>query len=117
MFKCCNSWKLYIHIHIGGFGDENGNIIEDIESQTKQCFVLKSRLKAAGASLEDVIKINVLLKNTDLEKRQERFRKMKEIYRNYFQKGKYPVRTEWFTEFLDDKCLIQINAVAYRDQI
>ncbi len=101
--------------HTGGFVDENGNIIEDIEGQTKRCFeTLKSRLKAAGASLEDVIKINVLLKNTDLEKRQECFKKMREIYRSYFQKGKYPARSAWFTEFLDDECLIQIDAIAYK---
>jgi 2-iminobutanoate/2-iminopropanoate deaminase len=102
--------------HIGGFIDENGNTIDDIEGQTKQCFeTLKARLAAADASLNDVIKINVFLKNADLEKRQENFKKMREIYRGYFEKGKYPVRTALFTEFLDDKCLIQIDAIAYRD--
>lgn len=39
---------------------------------------------------------------------------MKEVYRGYFEKGKYPVRTGWFTEFLDDRYLIQIEAIAYR---
>ena len=49
--------------HIGGFIDENGNTIDDIEGQTKQCFeTLKARLAAADASLNDVIKINVFLK-------------------------------------------------------
>ncbi len=101
--------------HIGGFVDKNGNIIGDIESQTKQCFEnLKEKLTVANSSLKDVIKVNVLLKNSDLEKRQENFKKMKEVYRGYFEKGKYPVRTGWFTEFLDDTCLIQIDAIAYR---
>jgi 2-iminobutanoate/2-iminopropanoate deaminase len=102
--------------HIGGFIDKDGNTIDDIEGQTKQCFeTLKTRLAAADASLNDVIKINVLLKNTDLEERQESFKKMREIYRGYFKKGRFPVRTALFTEFLDDKCLIQIDATAYKD--
>ncbi|MFX1281966.1 MAG: RidA family protein [Promethearchaeota archaeon] len=101
--------------HIGGFIDKNGNAIDDIEDQTKQCFeTLKARLAVADASLNDVIKINVYLKNADLKKRQENFKKMREIYRGNFEKGKYPVRTALFTEFLDDKCLIQIDAIAYR---
>ncbi len=94
--------------HVGGYDAEASRWPETIEGQTRQCFATLSRyLAAAGATLDDVVRINVLLKRT------EDFQGMREVYRHQFANG-YPVRTAWFTEFLDEECLIQIDAVAYK---
>jgi 2-iminobutanoate/2-iminopropanoate deaminase len=94
--------------HHGGFLDHDGNSLESVEKQTEQCFKkLERTLEAAGATLSDVVKTTVLLKNA------RDFGKMNDVYRRQFTDG-YPARTTIVTEFLDAACLIQIEAVAYR---
>ncbi len=106
--SCVKAGDFIYTSHHAGFLDEDGNIIEGIEAQTEQCFKnLGKTLEAAGASFNDVVKTTVLLKNT------EDFRKMKEVYRRYFNEG-FPARTGIFTDFLDSACLIQIDMVAYK---
>ena len=67
---------------------------------------LKRTLVAAGSGLDQVVQVNVFLRN------KEDFRKMREIYRRFF-KNNYPARTAIFTDFLDSYCLIQMDAIAY----
>ena len=97
--------------HISGIHpDEDGNWTwpESIEEQTEQCFKkLKRTLAAAGVTINDVVKMTVLLKDT------KDFSAMNDVYRRQFTDG-YPARTGMFTEFLDPECLIQIDAVAYK---
>lgn len=97
---------IYTSYH-GAIVDEEGKLLTDIESQTEYTFKeLKKSLAHADASLDDVIKTTVLIKN------KEDFRKMVSIYRNQF-KTDFPARTTFITDFLDDRILIQIDVVAY----
>ena len=107
--SCVRAGDFVYTAHHGGFIDEDGNTIEGIEEQTEQCFEnLGKTLKAAGASFDDVVKTTVLLRNA------EDFRKMIGVYRRYFNKG-FPARTTFVgTDFLDSRCLIQIDGVAYK---
>ena len=87
---------------------EDGTWPKGIEAQTEQCFKnLETTLRATDATLSDVVKTTVFLKNT------EDFRKMREVYKRFFTDG-YPARSGIITEFLDPECLIQIEAVAYK---
>lgn len=106
--SCVKAGDFIYTSHHAGFLDKEGNIIEGIEAQTEQCFKnLERTLEAAGTSFNEVIKTTVLLKN------KEDFRKMKEVYRRYFNEG-FPARTGILTDFLDSACLIQIDMVAYK---
>lgn len=94
--------------HHSGFQNEAGSWPEGVEEQTEQCFrKLERTLGAAGATLGDVVKMTVLLKDP------EDFSKMNDVYRRQFTDG-YPARTGMVTGFLDAECLIQIDAVAYK---
>jgi 2-iminobutanoate/2-iminopropanoate deaminase len=91
--------------HLAGL-DEEGNWPESVEEQTECCFRRLDRtLEAAGATLGDVVKMTVLLRDPG------DFSKMNDVYRRQFTDG-YPARTAIMTEFLDSECLIQIEAVA-----
>jgi 2-iminobutanoate/2-iminopropanoate deaminase len=107
--SCVKAGDFIFTSHHGGFLDEKGNKIKGIKAQTEQCFKnLAKTLNAAGASLDDVVKITVLLKNAD------DFPRLKEVFRRHFKEG-YPARTAFVnTDFLDSACLIQIETVAYK---
>jgi 2-iminobutanoate/2-iminopropanoate deaminase len=106
--SCVVAGDFVFTAHQGGFLDEDGNSLESIEEQTEQSFRnLERALKAAGASLNDVIKTTVLLK------RAEDFPKMNAVYRRQFTEG-YPARVTITSDFVDPQCLIQIEAVAYK---
>ena len=92
--------------HIGGFLDDQGNVLEGVAPQTAQCFSnLKDILAAAGATLDDVVKVTVYLKDP-LD-----FEEMREVYRQMFTKG-YPARMTATSRFVDPRCRIQIEAIA-----
>ena len=94
--------------HIGGFLDDQGNVLEGVAPQTAQCFSnLKDILAAAGATLDDVVKVTVYLKDP-LD-----FEEMREVYRQMFTKG-YPARMTATSRFVDPRCRIQIEAIAYK---
>ncbi|MEM3384818.1 MAG: RidA family protein [Nitrososphaeria archaeon] len=62
-------------------------IVGDIKEQTRQVLEnIKSILEAAGLTLENVVKVNVYLKNIN------DFPKMNEVYKEYF-KTSPPART------------------------
>ncbi len=94
--------------HVAGWNPETGRWPATIEAQTEQCFRrLAETLAHAGAALDDVAKIMGYLRNPD------DFPGMKAVYRRQFAHG-YPARSTVFTPMLDDNCLLQIDAVAYR---
>jgi len=61
----------------------NGGIMEQTHQVLKN---VSNILEAAGMSLSDVVKVNVFLKDMD------NFGKMNEVYKEYFEEGKYPAR-------------------------
>ena len=94
--------------HIAGFLDDQGAVLEGITPQTAQCFSnLANILAAAGAGLEDVAKVTVYLKDP------KEFAEMREVYRQIFSQG-YPARMTATSRFVDPRCRIQIEAVAYK---
>jgi len=94
--------------HRGGMVDDRGKRLESIEEQTEQTFRnLERTLEAAGATLNDVVKTTVYLKDI------KDFAKMNDVYRRQFTDG-YPARMTATTEFIDAACLIQIEAMAYK---
>ena len=92
----------------GGHVDAQGNPVEGIEAQTRQCFKnMKQVLQAAGSSLSDVVKVTVFLANID------DFAKMNEVYRGYFPKDA-PVRSTVITGLVSSDMLIEIECIAYK---
>jgi 2-iminobutanoate/2-iminopropanoate deaminase len=90
-----------------GSRDAEGNEVTGIEAQTRQCLEnVKKVLAAAGASLDDVVKATVFLKN------QEEFGKMNEVYRSYFQKDK-PARSTAIAGLVLPNMLVEIECIAY----
>ncbi len=96
--------------HITGFFDDQGNLVEGVPGQAAQCFQnLSAILAAAGATLADVVKVTVYLKNIN------DFEAMREVYRGVFSDG-YPARMTATSKFFDPRCRLQIDAVAYNPQ-
>lgn len=86
-----------------------GKIVEgDVKAQTRRVLEnLKEILAAAGASLKDVVKVNVYLA------RQEDFAAMNEVYREYFGESP-PARTTVVVRMVNNALLVEMDAVAYK---
>ena len=94
--------------HIAGFFDNEGNKVEGVAAQTRQTFHnLASILSEAGAGLEDVVKMTVFLKY------MEDFEEMRDTYREMFDRG-YPARMTATTNFVDPRCRVMVEAIAYK---
>ena len=99
-----------------GFGDDF----------TTQCHDILSKIKATLAefdmTLADLVRVDVRLKNI------QDVRIYEKLFLDYFEKGKYPARTGWTTEFVDgdwlcgddcemqERCWFLHRAVAQHDQ-
>ncbi|WP_242842293.1 RidA family protein [Lacrimispora indolis] len=94
----------YIYLaHHGGGQDK-----EDIEYQMRKTFEsMQNTLAAAGATLDDMVKVNLYLKNI------ADFRKAADVFREYFKNGA-PARMTTTTEFVGETCLCQMDGVAYK---
>ena len=77
----------------------------DIETQTRQCLAnVRSVLEAAGASLDDVLRVGVFLTDT------AHFEGMNAVYREVFGEP-YPARTTVYVG-LPGALLVEIDALA-----
>lgn len=87
---------------------KTNNIIDgDIKVQTKEIFNrLEKILEAAGASLNDILKVNVYLKSMG------DFPAMNEVYATYFQKP-YPARATVEVARLPKGALIEVDCIAF----
>ena len=82
---------------------------DDIESQTKQVFAnLQSVLGRAGFGLKDVVQCTVYLKDI------KEFKKMNDIYAEYFTAGRYPARVALEVANLPKNGRVEISAVAVK---
>jgi 2-iminobutanoate/2-iminopropanoate deaminase len=78
----------------------------DIETQTRQTLNnVKSILEAGGLSIRDVVKVTVLLKDSN------DFKKMNEVYKAFFPENP-PTRTTAEAKFVAPGMLIEIDAIA-----
>ncbi len=90
-----------------GVRDNQGNEIEGIEGQTKQCLDNASLiLEMAGSSLTDVVKVTVFL--TDVAS----FARMNEVYQTYFPENP-PARSTIAASLVNPAMLVEIECIAY----
>ncbi|CAB50156.1 RidA family protein [Pyrococcus abyssi] len=89
---------------------ETGEIVKgDIKEQTKRVIEnIKAILEEAGASLNDVVKVTVYLKDLN------DFAKMNEVYSEYFGESK-PARVAVEVSRLPKDVLIEMEAIAYKE--
>lgn len=91
----------------GGFIDAQGNQVEGIGGQTKECLEnIKRVLEAAGSSLGGVVKVTIFLGN------KADFVKMNEVYQSYFQED-LPARSTAVTGLVVPNMLIEMECIAY----
>ena len=94
---------VFLAHHAGGF-DKN-----DVKHQMRTIFEnIKKTLKSVDATLNDMVQINLYLKNLD------DFSDAREVFNEYFDKGNFPARMTSQTEFLDGECLCMIDGVVYK---
>jgi len=89
--------------------DETGEVtgLGDVRSQTIQTLKnVEAVLEEAGATLDDVLKCNVFLKNI------EDFQTMNEEFAKFFPVDP-PARTTVQTPLCDERMLVEIEAVAW----
>ncbi len=90
-----------------GTVNAQGNPVEGIEAQTRQCLEnIKQVLQAARSSLSEVVKVTVFLANAN------NFAKMNEAYRSYFPKD-HPVLSTAITG-LDSDMLVEMECITYK---
>jgi len=96
---------IFLAHHAGGFEKQ------DINHQTRATFErAKSTLASVGASLNDMVQINLYLKNLN------DFDGARKVFYEYFDKDNFPARMTSQTEFLDADCLCMIDGVAYKPE-
>ena len=90
-----------------GLDPASGKLAEGgIEGETHQAFAnLKAVLAAAGASLEDVVKTTVFLRDIN------DFRQMNEVYAQYFTSD-FPARSSFQVGALPMNAAVEIEAIA-----
>ena len=80
----------------------------DIQHETRLTLSnIQRLLEAAGASLADVVKVQVFLKDAN------DFQAMNEVYREFFDQHR-PVRTTVAAGFVDPVMKIEVDCIAYR---
>jgi len=90
-----------------GTVDTQGKPVESLEAQTRQCLEnLKKELELAGASLSDVIKVQVFLAKA------EGWAKMNEVYKEFFPVDR-PARTAVVTGLIRTDMLVEMECIAY----
>ena len=94
---------LYVSGQVGKGSD--GKLVGGFREQVKQAMEnLKAIIEAGGATLEDVVKVNISV--TDISKMGE----LNEIYRDYF-KGDYPARAAVEVSGLGMNAEVEIEAI------
>ncbi len=96
---------IYLAHHAGGH--DSNDIIIQMEASFES---MNQTLESVGASLDDLVQINLYLKNI------EDFRVARDVFYKYFKNG-YPARMTSTTDFVSDSCLCMLDGVAYKKQI
>ncbi len=89
-----------------GINPATGQLEEGIEAQTRQALLnLKAILEAAGASLDDVVRVGVFLQDLN------DFQAMNAVYAEFFPQSP-PARTTVQVAALPRGALVEIDAIA-----
>lgn len=78
------------------------------EQVTNTMNLIKSILEEAGCTMDDIVKLNVLLKNKDV------FPGYNKTIKAFFSDGQEPARITTVGDFLLDGVLCEIDAIAYK---
>jgi 2-iminobutanoate/2-iminopropanoate deaminase len=93
-----------------GHVDADGNKIDDIEGQTRQCMSqMEKILVKAGASLQDVVKVTIFLGDVS------DYQKMNDVYRTYFP-SEPPARSTVIAGLAIPGMLVEIDCIAHKPQ-
>ncbi|SRR6056297_924401 len=93
--------------HFGGYVDDEGEVLESFEEQFDQTLKnLEKKLNKIDLTLNNVLKLTVILKNI------EDFKAMHQIWKKHFNEGSYPVRAVITSEFVEDDILVQVEGTA-----
>ncbi|BBB89665.1 MAG TPA: RidA family protein [Methylomusa anaerophila] len=95
---------IFLSCHAGGH--ESADIIYQMEASFDS---LGKSLESAGASFDDIVQINLYLKNI------EDFRTARDVFYKYFKNG-FPARMTTTTDFVSPPCLCMLDAIAYKQQ-
>ncbi|MBI9012231.1 MAG: RidA family protein [Clostridiales bacterium] len=95
---------IYLAHHAGGH--DSDNIVYQMEASFES---LGKTLQSVGASFDDIVQINLYLKNID------DFRSARDVFYKYFKNG-FPARMTSTTDFVSDDCLCMLDGVAYKKQ-
>lgn len=91
-----------------GTTDADGKELKTVAEQTAQCFEnIKKTLAAAGASLNDLVKLTVFLCDA------VEFGNMNKVYRQYFE-APYPARSTVLGGLAMPGMLLEIECIAYK---
>jgi len=91
-----------------GTNDEDGRPVVGLEAQTRQSFKnIQEVLKTAGASLSDVVKVQVFLTQP------EDWSRMNEVYIEFFKEER-PARSTIVVDLARSDALIEIECIAYK---
>jgi len=92
-----------------GHVDSQGKKLEGVEAQTRQVLDNMQRvLEAAGASMDDVVKVTVFLVKA------EDFSKMNEVYKTYFTRDLPARSTVIVAALARPEIVVEIESIAYR---
>ena len=99
---------IFVSGQVGAVEDQ-GKPIKGIEAQAKQVLQeIKRVLKAAGASLSDVVKTTVFLVSAD------DFAQMNEVYGSYFTQDRPARSTIVVAALAKPEYVVEIECIAYR---
>jgi 2-iminobutanoate/2-iminopropanoate deaminase len=98
-------------VFLSGFTsrDETGKIVGvgDIRAQTEQvCKLLKASMEAAGGDLTNIVRVDVFVRDI------EQFDAIHEVRRRYFPANAPASTMVQVSRMVDDRSLIEINAIA-----
>lgn len=95
---------IFLAHHAGGF--ESDDIVYQMEASFNS---LRKTLESVGAKIDDIIQINLYLKNI------EDFSSARDVFYKFFRDG-FPARMTTTTDFVDPSCLCMLDGIAYKKQ-
>jgi 2-iminobutanoate/2-iminopropanoate deaminase len=92
---------VFLAHHAGGF--DKDDVVYQMEAAFDR---LKGTLESVGASLDDMVQINLFLRDI------EDFRPARDVFYKYF--NEFPARMASTTDFVDSACLCMLDGIAYK---
>lgn len=94
---------IFLSHHAGGF--ESNDVVFQMETSFNK---LQKTLESVGATLDDMVQINLYLKNI------EDFRSARDVFYKFFNMNGFPARMSLTSDFVDSACLCMLDGIAYK---